>query len=112
MPEFAPQKQPISRLEKRICSVDCSGNLDGIATIVGAPSVDEVGTSHLALTDVQVNTTAVTINGRIVPPGKAVLFACDARGPNVKPGWTYKIHIEFDSDTGERIAGGVKVKTD
>ena len=112
MPEFAPQIHPISRLEKRIVSVDCTGNLDGDAVIVSTPDVEEVGTSHLTIDDVQVSTEVLLINGRLVPAGKAVQFTVDARGSGVKPNWPYAITIAFDADSGERIAGGVRVRTD
>lgn len=112
MPEFAPQYHPISRLEKRIVSVDCTGNLDGDATILGTPDIDEAGTSHLVIDDIQVSTDVLVINGRQVAAGKAILFTVDARGGSVKPNWSYTITLEFDADTGERIAGAVRLKTD
>jgi hypothetical protein len=112
MPEFAPQIHPISRLEKRTISVDCSGNLEGSSVVVGTPTVDEVGTSHLVIADVQASSTLLEINGRMVPAGQAILFTVDARGGSVRVGWVYSLTLEFDADTGDRVAGGVRVRTD
>lgn len=112
MPEYAPQIHPLSRLEKRTVAVDCRGNLEGDSVVTGTPAVTEVGSDHLVIADVQISTTAHVINGQSVPGGKAILFSIDARGGSVKPNWTYRIALEFDTDVGERIAGGVRVKTD
>lgn len=112
MPEFAPQIHPISRLEKRTISVDCSGNLEGTSVVVGTPDVDEVGTSHLVIDDVQASTEELLINGRLVRPGQAIVFTVDARGGSVKPNWPYVITLEFDADTGDRIAGAIRMRTD
>jgi len=112
MTEFAPQVHPISRLEKRIVSIDCRGNLEGSSTISGAPSVVEVSTAHLTIADIQVSTTSLMINDQTVPAGKAIQFTVDARGPSVKRLWAYAIQVTFDSNTGERIAGGIRLKTD
>jgi hypothetical protein len=112
MPEFAPQIHPISRKEMRTIFVDCRGNLDGSAVILGTPDVSEMGTSHLDIANVQVSTTTLTINDQSVPAGKAILFTVDARGAAVKMDWEYRITLEFDADTGDRIAGGIRLETD
>lgn len=112
MPEFAPQIHPISRREIRIVSVDCQGNLDSGETITGAPTVTEIGTSHLSITDVQVSTTALVINGATVPAGQAILFRVDATGLSVRHRWVYGIALLFDTSAGERVEGAVRLKTD
>lgn len=112
MPEFAPEITPISRHERRLVSVDCSGNLPSEATIAGAPSVSEIGTAHLTISAVVVNTEELVINDRLVPFRQAIQFLLDARGPNVRRNWVYNILITFDTDTGERVAGAVRVSTD
>lgn len=112
MPEYAPQIHPISRKEVRSVAVDCQGNLEDDDVITGAPTATEVGTDHLDITDVQISTEALSINGANVPIGKAILFKVDARDPSVRHRWTYGISLVFDTAGGERVEGGVRVRTD
>ncbi|MEZ5571174.1 MAG: hypothetical protein R3E64_04045 [Halioglobus sp.] len=112
MPEFAPQIHPISRKEKRTLSVDCRGNLEGSSVIIGAPTITEFGSAHLTIADQQVSTSTLVINGDSVAAGKAIIFSVDARGGSVRRNHTYQITLEFDTDVGERVAGGVRLRTD
>ena len=110
MTEYAPNIQDISRLELRFVSVDCRGNLDGDDFIVGVPTVQERSTAHLTVSNIKISTTELEIAGEAVPAGKAILFTVDARGPSVKYQKVYSLQIEFDTDAGEHIAGGVRLR--
>ena len=60
----------------RRCHVDLSHELASTELLSGTPTVVEVGSSQLTITDVTVSTVPETVDGETVAIGKAVLFTC------------------------------------
>ena len=81
--------------EVRIHSVDFRGRLDSGELLAGTPTIDEVTTTDLTLTDNVVNVIALTINGQTVAIGQAVQFKCTG----VKKDVIYRIRIAITTDS-------------
>lgn len=70
----ALERPEVSPDQRYWASVSFSGILGSDETLVGSPTVEEVGTNDLTISNVSVSTTALTINDKTVPIGKAVRF--------------------------------------
>lgn len=70
----APQIQCKTVSEIRNGAVSFVGKLDSGELLTGTPTVVEVTTSDLTISNVAVNTAALTINGLSVAIGQAVQF--------------------------------------
>lgn len=70
----APQVQCKTASEVRNVAVDFQGKLDASELLTGTPTVVEVTTSDLTLSDKVVSTGALTILGKTVATGEAVQF--------------------------------------
>lgn len=112
MSKFAPQIELITRKEARTVSVDCRGSLDGADIITSIVTVEETGTAHLGITDARISDAPLEINQETVPAGKAIQFKVDATGASVKHKWEYEISLLFENTSGDRVEGGVRLKTD
>lgn len=55
-------------------SVSYVGLVDSGETLIGSPTVEEIGTSDLTISNVAVSTSPLEINGKTAPTGKAVRF--------------------------------------
>jgi hypothetical protein len=86
----------ISAGATRTVKVDCSLWLDGDALLTGTPSVDEVTTTALTISNKSINTSVVTINKQRVAIGKAVLFVVTM--PANGAGTTYRVRVTPTSD--------------
>ena len=60
----------------RQCHIDFTSELASTELLTGTPTVSEVGTSQLAITDVSVSAVPETVDGETVAIGKAVVFTC------------------------------------
>lgn len=61
--------------EVRNVSVSFDGRLDSGIVLIGAPTVVELYSIDLTISNIIINTAILTINGVSVPIGKAVQFA-------------------------------------
>ena len=104
MLETAEQIYSISSEQTRIVSVDCRGFLDTGETLSGTPTITEIRTTDLVLSDKAVSTTALDILGASVATGKAVQFKVDAAG--VVDGRLYKVKI-LCATSGTQTVGGI-----
>ena len=73
----AAQSYDITTDEVRNIKVDMSDFLDEAETLFGPPLVQSL--KGETITDAQVNSVTVIINGKAVPVGKAVLFKLSAK---------------------------------
>ena len=78
MVDIAPQCHNMSTAETLNVAVDMSGKLDGAEVMTGTPTITEVTTSNLTLSNKVVSTAELTINGATVAIGKALQFAVSA----------------------------------
>ena len=107
MPTDAQPINEASPDEHRISSVDFSGKLDTGEALTGSPTVTEVTTTDLAITNAKVNSAIIEINGRSVPIGEAVQFKVDYAGATVRN--KYIVKIICATDAGQTVAGQVYV---
>ena len=71
--------------------------LGGTASLTGTPTVVEVTTSALTLSDKAINSVALKINGKTNPVGKAVRFKVVT--PSNGSGTTYRVRITATTDS-------------
>lgn len=83
--------------ETRNVSIDFAGKLDSGELLTGTPTVEEVGSSALTITNKQVNATSKTINGRDAAAGEAVQF----RVSGLVAGTSYLIKVTVSTDDGQ-----------
>ena len=107
MPVEAPQLHEVSTSEVCNVAIDFQGKLDSGELLTGTPTVTEVTTSHLTISNKQVSTVELTINCATVAIGEAVQFRVDASGATV--GDTYEIHAICATDAGQTRDGVVKI---
>jgi len=81
-----------------IQSVDLQDYLDSGETFTGTPTVVEITTTALTLSNKTVNAAAITVQGRTVAIGAAIQFKVSGQ----QAGVTYKLQI-----TGTTTAGRV-----
>ncbi len=72
----APQRHTKTESEERNIALDIRGKLDAGEVLTGSPSVEEVTTTDLTLSNKALNTTIITVNGLQVPISQAVQFKC------------------------------------
>lgn len=106
MPDTAPQIHSVSLDEVRIISVDFRGKLDSGELLSGTPTITEVDTTDLTLTNKAVSTADLVINGALVSTGMAVQFKVD---PGASIG-TYKVDILCSTSAGQTLEGRVTVR--
>ena len=78
MVDKAPQVRTMSTAETVNVAIDASGKLDSGETYTGTPTITEVSTSNLTLSNKAVNTGALTINGNSTAIGQAIQFTVSA----------------------------------
>ncbi len=91
----APQQQSKTASEIKNAACDFTGKLDTGEVLTGTPTVVEVGTSDLTLSNKVVSTAVLTILGRSVAIGKAVQFSVEGG----TAGRSYEILITVDTDS-------------
>lgn len=94
MPIILPQRPVLSQGDIDVCSVDFQDWLDNDETLTGTPTVTEVTTADLTLSNKQVNTVPVYIDGRYVGTGKAVQWKVSGQ----LSGRTYTIQVTTTSN--------------
>jgi len=90
----APEIQCKADSEERNFAVDFIGRLDAGELLTGTPTVAEIGSSDLAITNVVINTIALTINGVAVAIGQAIQYK--VTGGTV--GTTYRLLVTALTD--------------
>lgn len=93
--------ESMSALEVRNVSVDMQGKLDEGETLTGTPTVTEA-TGDIALSNKQVNTSALTINDVAVAIGEAIQFTAD---PADDAEGVYTIYFSCGTSEGQTVDG-------
>ena len=99
----APQLPQQSANETRFHAVDFSGKLDTGELLTGTPTVTEIDTAVLTITNKAVNTVALTINGATAAIGEAVQFK--VVGAAISRGTTYRVFVSCTTDAGQVVDG-------
>ena len=92
----AKQTHTITTDETRNVLVDMTGSLNGAELLVGTPLIQT--SSSVITTDVQINTVALTINGRQTAIGQAVLFKVSSSIAG-----EYQIEVVCSTDAGQVV---------
>lgn len=95
MPTTAGQLPTASAGATRLVAVDYTDDLDSGELLTGTPTIAEVTTTDLTITNKVVSTGALTIDGRAVVAGAAV--QCLVTGQQA--GTTYRIRITVGTDS-------------
>ena len=104
MAKTAPQIHAITTDETRNIAVDCQGFLDTGELLTGTPTITEVTTALLTLTNKQVSTAELTINGATVAIGEAIQFT--AAGSTAG---NYSVKFICGTDASQTVSGFVKI---
>ena len=72
-----------------VAAVDLTDYLDSGETFTGTPTVVEITTTDLTITNKTVNTAVLTLNGRTVAVGAAIQFKVSGMAANK----TYKVQV-------------------
>ena len=80
--------------------VDLSSELANTELLVGTPTVVEVGTSQLTITDVSVSTVPETVDGETVAIAKAVTFTCQCAVEGV---YTLVVSVQTSSRPTQQV---------
>ena len=94
------QSHSITTDEARNVAVDMGGFLSGAETLTGTPQTQAL--NALTITDVQINSSVLTVNGRQAEIGQAVLFK--ASSSNVG---RYLIDVVCSTDAGQTVEGTI-----
>lgn len=105
----APER-PVSVVGNvEVCSVSVAGQLDSGELATGTPTVVEQTTSDLTITNVAVNTAALTISNKTVIVGNAIQFKVVDQVVANSP---YTLKITFATDSTPAQTKNVFVKMD
>ena len=91
--------------EERNVAIDFSGKLDSGELLTGTPTIVEVGSSDLTLSNKVVNTSTLTINGESTVAGEAVQFKVTGGSANTK--YTIKISCSTDATPTQVLLGSI-----
>ena len=97
--------------ETRLFSVSFDGKLDSGELLTGTPTVVEVTTSDLTISNKAVNVAALSINHETVAIGKAVQFKVSGQLAASSP-YTILITCGTDSDPAQTVKGRVVFKVE
>ena len=84
----------------RQCHIDFTRELAPTELLTGTPTVVEVGTSQLAITDVSVSTVPETVDGETVAIGKAVTFTVSCATEGV---YTLVVSVQTSSRPTQQV---------
>lgn len=101
----ATQRQEKTASETRNVAVSFSGKLDSSELLTGTPTIVEVTTSALTLTNKVVSTASLTINGLTVITGEAIQFT--VAGGTAGNAYTIKISCGTDSTPAQTLYGSL-----
>lgn len=93
----------------RLVSVSFAGQLDSGESLTGTPTVAEVTTSDLSLTNKVVSTAALTINDLSVAAGAAVQFLVSGQLAANSP-YTIQITVGTDATPAQTLIGKVELR--
>ena len=96
----AKELHSITTDETRNVMVDMSAPLELTEVLTGLPDVQS--SANLIITDVQINSSPLDINGKTVPLGQAVLFKASSSAAG-----QYNIEIVCTTDQGQTIEGSL-----
>lgn len=99
MANLAPQRHTKTAGEVRNLSIDMQGLLDEGELLTGTPTIVEVTTTHLTITNKAVSSEALMINGIECPIGQAM--QCTIAGGTA--GHTYSIRFTVGTDAGQTL---------
>jgi len=108
MTVIAPQVPTQSITETRFHAISFVGKLDAGETLTGTPTVAEIDTAHLTITNKAVNSTALTINGQSVAIGQAV--QCKVVSAAMVAGTTYRVLVTCTTTAGQVLNGEIRFK--
>jgi hypothetical protein len=97
-----PQRQTCRVGEARTPAVSFVGVLESGELLTGTPTVVEVTTSDLTITNEVVNTAAITINSKSVAIGQAVQFKVTGQAAASSP-YTLRVTASTDADPAQTI---------
>lgn len=104
----APQLPTQSITETRFHAVSFVGKLDTGETLTGTPTVAEIDTAHLTITNKAVNSAALTINGQSVAIGQAV--QCKVTSSAMVAGAAYRILVTCATTAGQVLNGEIRFR--
>lgn len=97
----APQRHFKHVSEVRNVAIDMRGKLDVGELLLDPPVITEEVTSDLSFSSAAVNTTALTINGRVVAIGKAVQFTVS--GGVAEEEYSIRVQVNTDSTPAQTL---------
>lgn len=101
MPIKLTQRPKISAGATRIVSIDLTEELDADEDLTGSPSVTEISTSDLTISNKSVSSGELTILDRKVDAGKAVQFKVSGQKAGVQ--YHFRVTVSTDSTPAEII---------
>lgn len=107
----APQRPVVAVGETRNVSVSFVDLLDSGEVLTGTPTIVEVTTTDLTISNKRVSTTATTINGETVAIGKAVQFKVSGQLTTNSP-YTIKITVGTDASPAQTFVKYVRLAVD
>lgn len=105
MTGYAPQYETVSTNEVRNVAIDFADVLDSGELLTGTPTV--TGDASLTITNEQVNTSLLTINGESVAVGAGVQFRVSPSTAGV-----YTITVRCGTDASQTVEGKVRLRVE
>lgn len=106
MSHTANQRYDVPVGSVRNVAVSFAGLLDSGELLTGTPTITEVSTSDLTITNKVISTAILTINDISVPIAEAVQFSFSGQLVDVK--YTIKISIGTDATPAQTLIGQVR----
>lgn len=103
----APQRPAVGKGETRAPRISFEGRLSAGELLTGTPSVVEIGTADLTVSNVAVNTAALTIDGQAVAVGQAV--QCLVTGFDGKTLYKLRVTCGTDSTPAQQLQGIIEI---
>ncbi|PCI54141.1 MAG: hypothetical protein COB36_10645 [Alphaproteobacteria bacterium] len=104
MTDTAPEVHSLSLNETRNVAVSMVGKLDSGETLTGTPTIAEVDTSDLTLTNKAVSTKKLTINGEEINASLALQFTVSSSAKG-----NYTVNLKCSTDGSQIIDGDVTI---
>lgn len=103
----ARERPVVAEGELRNAVVSFASLLDSAETLTGTPTVEEVDTADLTITNAAINTTVKVVNGKSVAIGKAVQFTFSGQ---LQSGGIYRIKVTVNTSAvpSQRLIGYVR----
>ncbi len=101
------QQPAISAGDVETIAIDYIDQLDTGELLTGTPTIAEVTTTDLTLSNKAVSTGTLTILGRTVSPGKAV--QCTVSGQQAGTTYTIRVTVSTDATTPRTFVRDIKL---